>query len=343
MFGSNEHAVGMGGVEDHAVQVKMAVQGIDYNSLLANEKLTHDFEESMKSAIASGRDINQDEMSIELSNGSVIVKAGVSPASGSPDALLANLQSSKDAIASKATDNVKALPGRQAITNGNISVSVLDIAAQAPPPYAGGPPPIPGVPHLPARTASYAGSEDTMGQKCAAPRMGRNDGLYRATSERSRPGDLSQPPSLLMEDFSGSPNAASLVSSPKGSQTGGYGRMSPKGSKSKAGKAAKPATGSPDDIKNLLSQLQSNTARKQVPSPSGESKERIKLDVPAHAEDEFEKQLLKVSRLTDQKAKADLRGPLNEMSFQDPPEHIRGLAVRQALKEISGTEEEKLL
>lgn len=99
------------------------------------------------------------------------------------------------------------------------------------------------------------------------------------------------------------------------------------------------ANGSPDDIKKMLRDLQSTNPKKDTSSPA--TKQRQVLQAPENAEEEFEKQLKKVSGLTEIKEKPDLTGTLQELNFQDPPEHIQGLALREALKEISGKKEPK--
>lgn len=328
---------GRSAMEEKSVQMSLAVQGIDYAGLTTSDKLQSKFEATMKGAVASGnRDIREEDVAIELAGGSVIVKAGMSPVSGNSDALISKLKASKDSIAKKATKDVKAMPGRESITNGEIGVSVLEIKAQeAPPPLpaemqaqwqnAGyeatmAPPPLPG---------REAGQEMYYEEKCAPP-------MYEASPmlERSRSGNLghSQP---LSPQYASASELGSSPASPTGRQRQNQGRGSPKAKKAVA--APKPLKGSPEDIKNLLAQLQSQNVRKEPVSPNAGAVERIQLDVPPQAEDEFEKQLLKVSRLTDTKQKADLTGPLQDMSFQDPPEHIQGLAVREALREVAGT------
>lgn len=114
-------------VDDHPVQVKMFIQGVDYSSLKADTVLSAQFEQTIKNSVANGRDVRQDLMSVELAEGSVVVKTGMSAASGDSSALLHDLRASQVQVAQAATQGVKNLPGIEAACNGEIHAAILEV------------------------------------------------------------------------------------------------------------------------------------------------------------------------------------------------------------------------
>lgn len=111
------------------IQVKLFVQGVDYSSLQQDEATAAEFEATMKSTIADGRDIREEDVIVELSNGSVIVQAGMAAASGDHGALFTGLKASQGQLAQVATERVKQMPGIEAVQNGDIVVGVLEVKA----------------------------------------------------------------------------------------------------------------------------------------------------------------------------------------------------------------------
>lgn len=198
--------------------------------------------------------------------------------------------------------------------------------------------------------------EEVFQQKCVAPPMGQSaspmggnrpilgrqssqvgaTGLSRQASEAGSPQaspTAHMPPSQMPPPPVGRRAGAATSEASQGVQKSVMqgGRAAPK---------PPPLKGNPEDVKQLLRDLQAAKPRKNPGEISPGRAQKAPIEVPPTAEDDFEKQLQKVSHLTDVNKKVDLTGPLNDMIFQDPPEHIQGLALREALREISGKGEE---
>lgn len=112
------------------ISLKMCVQGIDYAQLMADGAARDAFEASVKATITDGRDLREEDVTLELSGGSVIVKALIVPPPGSSSKLLSSLKASEAALASTAVQRVSTLPCIKSISNGEIRVDVVGIQAE---------------------------------------------------------------------------------------------------------------------------------------------------------------------------------------------------------------------
>jgi len=135
------------------VVLKMLIQGVDYEQLDVDLALRRDFEASVKDAILSEQpDLREDEVAIELSRGSVVVKALISlggrpstttaapllpPASScrrsgavAASDLEQALRSSEKLLVRRALERVQALPRLSSLATGELSATFLGVEVE---------------------------------------------------------------------------------------------------------------------------------------------------------------------------------------------------------------------
>lgn len=109
------------------VSLTMRVNNVDYSLLRSTPELHRAFVENVKTAIAAsaGATVSAADVQVELSAGSVIIKADVHPPKGLEteqinDALAANKQ-----ITQKVTSAIEEVPGIESITSGQPSTALV--------------------------------------------------------------------------------------------------------------------------------------------------------------------------------------------------------------------------
>jgi len=137
------------------IGLEIVVKGISYTSLIADGELKSAFEGAVKGAIADGRDIEESDVAVQLSSGSVIVNALVTSSAGEFHALLADFNATTTSLAEAVVQDVAAMPGIGNVTTGTIEASVSEIQVQVSPLPTPAPTPTPPAP-TPMELDSFA-------------------------------------------------------------------------------------------------------------------------------------------------------------------------------------------
>lgn len=121
--------------------MKLVVNGIDYNSLVANTTLLFEFEAAIKGIIANNTEVDEKYITVTTSPGSVVAQVTISPPEGSYATARSRISSGTAAVSQTIASVLAALPGIDAATNGPIDVSIVpleDVLAGSESPTAGG-------------------------------------------------------------------------------------------------------------------------------------------------------------------------------------------------------------
>jgi hypothetical protein len=109
------------------VVVSMIVQGVDYDSMVANPTVQAAFETSIKEAVAAsaGSGVTPDDVSVEFSAGSIAVKCTITPQDDNSALAVSTAVGASAELATAVVSKVKTAPGIEQMTTG--SIGVVDI------------------------------------------------------------------------------------------------------------------------------------------------------------------------------------------------------------------------
>jgi len=123
---------------EKAVKVKMVVKGVDYSTLVQNDRMRSQFVNRVKQTVANeaGEGIYMQHVSVELSSGSVVVDATINPPVYIDSKYLEDKLSSSETLQRSVLRNIQSIPNIDTARAGTIEVAevqVLTPAIQAPP------------------------------------------------------------------------------------------------------------------------------------------------------------------------------------------------------------------
>jgi hypothetical protein len=120
---------------EKSVAVRMTLQNVDYNKLVANSRVLADFKRGVKNAIIDStvQGIREEHISVSVSPGSVIVQAMITPPQGiAAESVSASFQtlSGTSQFSSNVVTRITGVAGIDAVTTGTVSVHVSGVTVE---------------------------------------------------------------------------------------------------------------------------------------------------------------------------------------------------------------------